>query len=355
MATKKIPGLDGIRALAVLLVIASHFELLECGWIGVQLFFVLSGFLITGILLREKASTFGLYLRNFYGRRSLRIFPLYYAYLGIITAINCPRPIHSLPHSPHALAYAFTYTYNFYFASQDFSHSVFLTHFWSLAVEEQFYLIWPALIFFLPSKRLKFALIAIIALGPIVRFLTHHYVPEFFPAASADRIVYGMTTSHLDAFAAGALISLSVIRPSRLFLLALLLGTVLAGYMANGAGISPYPPHLNSNFQYVWGYSLLNLTCAVLIACVASGKLLSAFFENKLVSYFGTISYGIYILHSCMTVLVGYFWHPASGLELVLQRCFDLLLCTALAGISYHFYESPIMRMKDKWFPSIRT
>ena len=161
-----IPALDGLRAFAILLVIVRHASLEQgaasrgflgalgnAGWMGVDLFFVLSGFLITRILIQSKGSTY--YFRNFYLRRSFRIFPLYYA---VLVGLFVVAPIAS--HSPavqelarHQIWY-WTYTVNFLAANTNGEacglHTV---HFWSLSVEEQFYLIWPAVVFFVPSDE----------------------------------------------------------------------------------------------------------------------------------------------------------------------------------------------------------
>ncbi len=147
-ATGRLSGLDGLRAIAVLLVFLFHDTLLGCGWIGVQIFFVLSGYLITGLLYRAKGVPFGQYVREFYGRRSLRIFPVYFAILTLFwTASRLGLEMHGLR---AGLPFAYTYTYNWYHTTAGFEHSRLISHFWSLCVEEQFYLIWPCLIFSVP-------------------------------------------------------------------------------------------------------------------------------------------------------------------------------------------------------------
>ena len=149
-----IPGLDGVRAIAFLLVFTLHTDYLYIGWVGVQLFFVLSGFLITDILLRMKEK-FGAgdYFKKFYGRRFLRIFPLYYLYLLIIfivtvIVIQYDYRVTYMERTQDHLPYALTYIYNFFNASSAYDgESWLIGHLWSLSVEEQFYLFWPLLIF----------------------------------------------------------------------------------------------------------------------------------------------------------------------------------------------------------------
>src|SRR6185503_16565044 len=153
-----IPGLDGLRAIAFLLVFALHTDYLQIGWIGVQFFFVLSGFLITGILLdMKKALSPREYFFKFYGRRFLRIFPLYYFYLLLMSGvvlwlISISYRANYMQLFLDQVWYAVYYVYDFFFATVFFEHSLFLDHFWSLSVDEQFYIFCPLLILLFPEK-----------------------------------------------------------------------------------------------------------------------------------------------------------------------------------------------------------
>ncbi len=176
MATDRAPGympqLDGIRAIAAGLVVFSHFfppstvhDATNWGYVGVRLFFVLSGFLITGILLDAReitATPRAEILKNFYARRALRIFPIYYLTLFVLIGIGY------LVNASEIAAYL-TYTANWYIIwhGPDDLQAV---HFWSLAVEEQFYVVWPWLILLLPRRYVLPAIIAAICLAVAVRF-----------------------------------------------------------------------------------------------------------------------------------------------------------------------------------------
>ena len=156
-----IPGLDGLRAIAFLLVFAFHTDYLQFGWVGVSLFFVLSGFLITGILLEMKNSLATRdYFFKFYGRRFLRIFPLYYFYLILMTVLALwlisisYRPLY-MQIFLDQVWYAVFYVYDFFFGTIYSEFTFFLDHFWSLSVEEQFYIFWPLLILLVPEKSRK--------------------------------------------------------------------------------------------------------------------------------------------------------------------------------------------------------
>src|SRR5262245_19521999 len=175
-----MPQLDGLRAIAVFAVMLHHFlplahfplrEFVDLGMLGVRLFFVLSGFLITGILLtcRQaidlKAETPSFALRHFFIRRFLRIFPVYYATLTMVAALN-------VPYVRDTLLWHLSYLSNVRFATiSSFEGS--LGHLWSLAVEEQFYLIWPWLIIFAPRKYVHGLILLTVAAAPVFRLLVY--------------------------------------------------------------------------------------------------------------------------------------------------------------------------------------
>jgi len=166
------PQLDGLRAIAVTFVLIHHWisPRLGFGIIGVQLFFVLSGFLITGILLRERRGvesgrqSIGFSVRQFYARRFLRIFPLYYACLALFVVLDRFEIRKSL------VWFACYLSNVFFFLKGEFGGP--FSHFWSLAVEEQFYLFWPWIVLLAPRKRLLAILVGAIVLAPLTRLTT---------------------------------------------------------------------------------------------------------------------------------------------------------------------------------------
>lgn len=212
-----MPALDGVRGLAILLVILHHgisvdrlnrfdtwiYNLADSAWVGVDLFFVLSGFLITGILLDARASRG--YFRNFYARRILRIFPLYY--LALLLLFWVYRPLvasgdQSLRHLSDEQVWYWAYLSNFLVAGTGrWPEAAPFIHFWSLAVEEQFYLVWPAIVFLLKPRHLKSACLACIFGAFTLRLLL------VFSGASPISI-YVSTACRIDALALGALVAL---------------------------------------------------------------------------------------------------------------------------------------------------
>ena len=164
-----VKSLDGIRGVGAVGVIAAHYGYLQCGWVVVQFFFVLSGYLITSILLAEKEHPFRQYLGHFYWRRILRIFPVYFGFLLIcgIFYLLLKQPREFLQVLPSLL----TYTYNFYLVPPGRSLSGIFPHLWSLSVEEQFYLLWPLLIFALTPRGARWMVVAILISIPLLRTL----------------------------------------------------------------------------------------------------------------------------------------------------------------------------------------
>ena len=365
-----IPGLDGLRAIAFLLVFALHTDYLQIGWVGVQLFFVLSGFLITNILLEMKKSLpGGKYFIKFYGRRFLRIFPLYYFYLILMARlagwfISMGIRPNYMKIFLDQMNYAFLYVYDFISALDWFQESRFLDHLWSLSVEEQFYIFWPLLIFLVPERSLKKLFIAIIFMGPILRvvvFFLYHLDRFSFLRDPVSLAVYPLPFSHIDAFAFGAYITRFIIPRAKIQFYVLLFALPAIGYAsqyaANGdIGIISafgFPVTLPDAYQYLWAYTLLNYFFAVIIYCVVREKLFVNFLDSKPLQYLGKISYGLYVYHFPIV------WFAARirglGMEETLAKPLTALITfvatVTIASLSYFFMEKPLINLKDRFFP----
>jgi len=352
-----IKGLNGARGLSIVLIILFHCGSLEVFWLAVQLFFVLSGFLITNILMRQSSLPAADYFRIFYGRRALRIFPLYYLFLTGLAAIifAAGGPMQLL----RGWEYAATYTYNLHNALTG-DDNVILTHLWTLAAEEQFYLVWPFVIYLVPRKYIKPLLIAIILTTPLLRYLMLMVLPTISSNPFTYHAIYKLPISHIDAFAAGAMISVTHFRASRLqFLLTLL--AVLAYGCANVLwgdaslhhwGNLGFPLHFREPLRMALGYSIVNIFWAVMISGIAGRQIAPRFFENRLLSHIGEVSYGMYLLH--MPILVFSIFlldgtvlaKPSPGYLL-----FNLLATYALASLLFHGFEKPILALKERLFP----
>jgi peptidoglycan/LPS O-acetylase OafA/YrhL len=368
--SQMIPGLDGLRAIAFLLVFALHTDYLQMGWVGVSLFFVLSGFLITGILLDMKQGFSSReYFLKFYGRRLLRIFPLYYFYLILIVLLT--TWLISLPYRPRYMQivldqiwYAVLYVYDFFFGTAAFQKSHFLDHFWSLSVEEQFYIFWPLLILLVPERYLKKLFITFIILGPVFRlamFFVHGSGVFRFLADSPALAIYPLPFSHMDAFAFGAYISrFPIPRAKQQFLLLLVILPAVgfaSEYLATGTigalSAFGYPLHISNAYKFIWAYSLLDYFFAVIIYGVAKEAWFTRFLEWHSLRYLGKISYGLYVYHYPIVWFSGRI--ADLGIEPPLLQPLTALIAISatilVASLSFHFLERPIINLKDRFFP----
>lgn len=369
-----IPGLDGLRAIAFLLVFALHTDYLKIGWVGVQFFFVLSGFLITGILLDMKKSLPPRdYFYKFYGRRFLRIFPLYYFYLLLVTGVT--TWLISIAYRPNYMKvfleqarYAVFYVYDFFFATNFFKHSNFLDHFWSLSVEEQFYIFWPLLILLVPEKALKKLFIGFIVLGPLFRialFFLHQSGVFRFLGDPVSEFIYPLPVSHIDAFAFGAYISrYSIPKAKKQFFWLLGILPVIgfgSQFLATGkiGAISAFgfPLLLGEAYQFIWGYSLLNYFFAVTICAVAKEGIFVRFLDWKPMQYLGKISYGLYVYHFPIIWFAGRV--RDFGLPEPVARIYTAIIAfiatLLIASASYHLMEKPLLNLKDRFFSLKRS
>jgi peptidoglycan/LPS O-acetylase OafA/YrhL len=374
-----ITGLDGLRAIACLMVLLFHTGNSDFGWAGVQLFFVLSGFLITGILLRMKATLPAKqYFSSFYGRRFLRIFPLYFFYLFLLTIAiwqgnsnssgvfkgeiqEIVRP---------QISYAYFYLYDFFRASDLYQSTRFLSHLWSLSVEEQFYIFWPLVLFFTPREKMKTLFLSMIACAPILRLLLYLAYSRHFltpPMDAPYSAVYFLPFSHIDAFAIGAYISCYQL-PKVHKQLALLVSAVpLLGFVTQFIATGRiqldtlgYEFTLFSAYKVVWGYSLLNYFFAVLIDSVAHTKLFTNFLDHSIFRYLGRISYGLYVYHLPVIWFVLAFqlnYKLPFPFYIGQMRTFFLvlLITVIVASISFYLFEKPINDLKDQFFPLLRS
>lgn len=366
-----IPGLDGLRAIAFLFVLLVHTDYFLFGWTGVLLFFVLSGFLITTVLLRMKETLAPqAFFYKFYGRRFLRIFPLYYFYLFLmlgVTAILIAleyRQNYMLLYQQQ-LPYGLLYIYNFFHASAGYVESRFLTHFWSLSVEEQFYIFWPLVIFLTPREKLKTVFLAAIFAGPLLRTLTGLIYNSgsfgfLYPNTAVG--VYVLPFSHIDAFAMGAYISRFEIPKPRLQLIVMAVLLPAAGlgmeYFLRGqiefVSSLGYQYPLGNGLRHIWGYTLIDYTFLLLIYCVMREKLWVKWLEWPPLRYLGKISYGMYIYHFAFTWFASRIVYDAwgvafdAGKPLVLLVTFTLTLLTA--ALSYRWLEMPLLGLKDRYF-----
>ena len=270
---KRINGLDGIRAFAVALVLISHFyagssqiRSLHLGHWGVMIFFVLSGFLVSRILIGNQKGFAGAAIKNFFARRALRIFPLYYLAIFVFSQIG-------VGFGPEFI-YHITYTTNFHIIN----NSGFLApHFWSLSVEEQFYLLLPFVLLFTPPKSYSKTILVAFSLG--VCFRTYYHIEHL---GTYDRLLW----SNLDALGLGIMLALfekQHLRQSPF--IALAITPILLSLI------------VHSTFLLVHNLILTLTVLAILLLSKKQESLIVTVLEFKPIKYLGTISYGIYVWH----------------------------------------------------------
>ena len=349
-----MPGLDGLRAVAVLAVIAFHeqFSWAPGGLLGVSLFFTLSGYLITDLLLSKWVSTGRLHLGSFWARRARRLLPALFVMLIVVTGWVTVLSRSHLASLRGAVAAAATYSSNWYLIVVNQSYFARfaapqpLDHLWSLAVEEQFYLLWPwlLLIGLLCIRRrgpsgirwLVLPTLALAAASAIAMYVLYH------PAVDPTRVYEG-TDTRASGLLIGAALAMAWpsrraarARPatSRLLDGPALLGLVVIALMIWRVG--QYSP-----FLYRGGLILLSVATAAVIAAVACpGSLVGAALGWRPLRWIGVRSYGIYLWHYPVIVLTT----PANATEDLRRAAAQVAATIVLAALSWRYVEEPIRR-----------
>ncbi len=388
---KYIPALDGVRGVFCLLIITHHwmmpylqgpFALL---WWILQLFFVLSAYLITTILLYDKSRmTMKPMLKRFYVRRSLRIFPLYFFYIALIGAIallvgttEAGATNKDVVYFKENWFFLFTYTYNFteianYFRGVDYIPAALFSHLWSLSLEEQFYLVIPFIIALLPVRYLKISVIGLIVLAPLIRLGAYAALESINPDPKwLGLIAFRNTIFQMDSFAYGAAIALfdvSKIKHSlRWFMLIIVVWlsyTFLSGYFIAQSGeaaslwraIRSYT-FMTYHYNYTLLFTLSNIMCAALVITIVNRTVINKLFDNKVTVFLGKISYGMYVWHYFVMLLLILLLAPLGGytrffgnffVEIVLFVFFIGLL-VLISYLSYRYLEMYFVKLKDKF------
>jgi peptidoglycan/LPS O-acetylase OafA/YrhL len=337
-ALNYLPALDGLRGMAVLLVVLFHCFTLPFGWVGVNLFFVLSGFLITRILLErhEQAD----YFTRFYRNRVLRIFPLYFTVIVFYFTIKYVLYGINMQHSP---LYFLFFVQNFLYAKTGFTHTTALQHTWSLAIEEQFYLFFPLIVYFF-KKNLGFFISIAVFIVLIVRF-SYAFHADWCTA-------YIATPCRIDGLLMGAGLAyfkienrsnkqILIYTSGLLIFIIAFLSVFFKGKGLVSNGIS---------------YTLIDLAAAYLVfECTKKASAneqnnsFQRFFSNNFLRFLGKYSYGLYVYHwliySTFRLHLRPFFPPVLWAK-VSVSLLAVALSMALALLSYHFLEKPFLNLK---------
>lgn len=343
--------LDGLRFFAVILVIIHHISPIsanfDSGTFGVNLFFVISGFLITEILIQQKIKKANIaqVLKAFFIRRVLRIFPLYYLYILICYFVV---PIQT----EEFVAWMLTYSVNIWIVLKNQLAFWYFTHLWSLSVEEQFYLFWPFLVLLLPLKRFKQVVLLIICIAVILRLIAVIYFDNF------HLFNYVVLPAALDCFGVGALLAfLKTFKYERLE------KVLKHGYLVFGILVL----HILSNkfgsqlIQEVFGrfsHALIGFFLVGIATTIQFRSLFKTILENKTIMYLGQISYGMYIYHLLIWGSFGEYFNAfiqKSGTMMSInsvlpERFLEFIfitICTVFVSIiSYELFEKQVLKLK---------
>ncbi len=379
------PALDGIRAIAFLMVFCQHYLMLPWGWSGVDLFFVLSGFLITGILFDTRNDRHR--VRNFYVRRTLRIMPLYY---GIMLAILALQPLVQWQWNWKWLVWPFyvgnfaryVHPYvdgdmlqrlaDFQLRGQIGSQPVtlYLGHFWSLCVEEQFYFLWPWAVFWMRDRvRLMWACTAILPVCLILRLAAQSGLPSWM---LDNQLLYHATPFRVDALLIGGLIALLLRGPAKAKtllaarrLLPFILGVVFLWLILNPYARLWHRPYSYPPWNFTWGLSAIDTISAFLIlAAIQPASLAYRLFSLRPLRWLGRISYGAYVLHDIphpaylhiARRIVAFLEKNREIAEHSMQRQATLLaavialvMTVLLSWLSFRYFESFFLNFKERW------
>jgi peptidoglycan/LPS O-acetylase OafA/YrhL len=401
LTMKYIPSFDGIRAISVLLVILFHWKLpllnLKFGWVGVSIFFVLSGFLITSILVKDKGKNSRSYFSSFFIKRSLRIFPVYYLYLVVIgllffiidqygiSRLGLNSIAADIKEFETGTLLLFTYTFNYEplvkaLNGSPISGSNYFGHLWSLSVEEQFYLLYPVVVYFASRAGLKAFVIAVLLGAPVLRFLAgEFFTPHLENSAWMGQILYRATFFQADSLALGAVLAIFRVSDSKYlklyFWFSLAVTVALGLYVISRlamygvyvpwstlglefpVGQERYPgAELLLKYRYVYSYCLVNLCSALLILCSIKGKPLFRFFENDFLREIGKISYGIYLFHyPLMAALQTVAFKFVSKKSFAANPVYEIGLFVVylpvlylISYLSFHYFEKRFLQFKDR-------
>lgn len=357
---RRIPELDGFRGIAVLMVMTEHvYEtaparvtppapvdfLLTHGWLGVDLFFVLSGFLITGILLDERDRED--YFQTFYRRRACRILPLATTCLIVYSLVSGSADVHGY-FVDFALTLLFCANFNVFFGVLPIPGTGVM---WSLAVEEHFYLLWPLIIRRLSKRSVACLATAIVLLSPVARGLAMRYGVH-------PQSVYQLSWFRFDGLAMGALLAIFVrsrhftVRATWFAALGWLAVIVLATALLTPYGVLEAKSTLGESLRYTQAQALFGAAMAV--ALVHQGSAGTAFLRSRFLGWTAALSYCLYLIH--MSVGSLYIWtlhqtgvsNTSSLGALLLRYVAVFALSFALAILSGKYLERPFLRIRTK-------
>ncbi len=353
----RIPELDGLRGIAILLVVSFHYlnnqlvdntdklskvisKVTSFGWVGVDLFFVLSGFLIGSVLITNRNSPN--YFKTFFTRRSVRIIPNYFLLLLVFVIIwSIPYFNRNYFLAEHEIIPTWSYflmVHNFFMSHYDSFGNRALSVTWSIAIEEQFYILFPFIVYFLKRKWLPFALITFIISAIIVRSLFSSWIPQYvlLPSrmdglALGLLIAYANTTSIIDMYRS---ILVKTLWP---LLVIIIVACAFLYWRYNDLGLVKFT-------LFGLGFSIF-----LVFALIYKNSWFGILLRNKILMWIGTISYSLYLFHF---LILGLAYHICGKNGIGIHSRVDILITicafAGALGISYLVYkalEQPMVKL----------
>lgn len=352
----RIKSLDGIRAISILMVLLAHgafslpeyitrtfiYDIFSNGHTGVMIFFVISGYLITKLLLLERKKTGEVNIRDFYIRRFFRIFPVFYIYIFILLLLKntiYPDIFSSYVTILFAALYLWNYKNLFSNIPVEVNGNWFMGHLWSLSMEEQFYLVWPLMFKKIKIRRLTSLVIAIIIIMPILRVSTYFYIPnsrgqiDMMLHTGGDTILTGCLGALLEKSEKFTYLLKKLWNKTWLLVFAFVYLFIINSYMQN---------KFAGSYSVPIGHSLTNFTILFLLLwCIYIPSHVQTFLNYPWIKQIGIMSYSLYI------------WQ-----QLILTNRYHLFINTfpinfilvfAISFVSYYVIERPILNLKNKF------
>jgi peptidoglycan/LPS O-acetylase OafA/YrhL len=342
-ARGRIPSLDGLRAFSITMVVIGHaatrapagavqrvLGLVGRAELGVDIFFVLSGYLITRLLVSEQRRNGVISLRGFYLRRVFRIFPALYAYVFVMALLSKLRVV-DISLGSFADALAFTWNYGAFGKGEWW-----FGHFWSLAVEEQFYLAWPLLLTLAGTRRARTIAVAVIASEPFVRTLTYVTAPSLRP------FIPVMGHTRVDTLLFGCVLAMLQADPAwdewlRRHVRGPVVGAAIAMLVVSQTLVTRFV----GAWQLPFGFSCEGLAIAVIVCrSMTNDRAVTRLLNASPVTWLGRVSYSLYMWQQP--------WLAHEGFWVAIPLPVSVACALACAAGSYYFIEQPMLRLRDE-------
>lgn len=344
-----LPQLDGVRALAVLLVVVQHWVAnpfnmgAPFGFIGVTMFFVLSGYLISRILFAAKerqdkqGATLGKSLKIFYARRFLRIFPIYYLTVFVLWAAKDP-------YAREAITWLLTYTVNFFFLKGGLKSSI--GHLWTLAIEEQYYLVYPFIVLFCtPRQRIRalwvMCAVALVSRIVIDRMGVRVADNKYFTLGNFDSFAMGGMLAHWEGARGKAAVQAFFRKPST----GILTVAAVAVFGVLGLALGD-----RGSGRVIWFRTIISVGSLYVVGlALLESKLLGKVLANRVLVYIGKVSYGLYLYHVYAHHFLQLIYPDAQKLSYPVLLVAYSVITMMVTSASWFLIEKPINGLKSRF------